>query len=153
MQRIVRRAFCHLGSRASLATLVVDSEGSTGSLKTCSSRTHLNGEPVPGGRTVEEALAETVLARAIKGDNNCLVQILDRIYGPRGSIETSDGQRVVFEIIPNGRDRAPELESKPTEGARNHRKTGATDKPTVAQSTQPFDVERLAAIGDHLGSA
>ena len=75
-------------------------------------QTHLNGEPVPGGRTVEEALAETVLARAIKGDNNCLVQILDRIYGPRGSIETSDGQRVVFEIIPNGRERPPELESK-----------------------------------------
>ena len=73
----------------------------------------LNGEPCPGGRTVEECLAETVLARAIKGDINCLVQVLDRIYGPRSAIETSDGQRVVFEIIPNDRERPKELDDTP----------------------------------------
>ena len=82
-------------------------------LKELLSKRELNGEPCPGGRTVEECLAEATLLRAIKGDNNCLVQVLDRIYGPKGSIETSDGQRVVFEIIENNRDRAPEIEAKP----------------------------------------
>jgi hypothetical protein len=79
------------------------------------SKRELNGEPCPGGRTVEECLAEATLMRAIKGDNACLIQVLDRIYGPRGSIETSDGARVVFEIIPNGRERPAELEDKPAD--------------------------------------
>lgn len=90
-------------------------------------KTELNGTPIPYGRTVEEALACTVLLRAIEGDNQCLIEILNRIYGKAGSIDVGDGRRVVFELIDNNRDRA--LDQPPV--------TDAPEVPGVVEGTEP----------------
>jgi hypothetical protein len=79
-------------------------------LRDIMTRRELCGEPVPGGRTVEEALAEAAVKHAIKGNPSILAQVLDRYDGPasQAALEAAIG-RVTFEIVSNGRDDPPKL--------------------------------------------
>ena len=76
----------------------------------------LAGETVPGGRTVLRAMIEAACVHVLRGKAPSLFADLMQMagYDVKGEIH-DDGQRVTFEIVPNGRERPPELESKPGE--------------------------------------
>ncbi len=80
-------------------------------LRDLMTKSELCGEPVPGGRTVEQALVEAAVSHAIRGNAAILAQIIDRLEGPvRDRVADELNRRVTFEIIPNNRDASPELE-------------------------------------------
>jgi hypothetical protein len=81
-------------------------KGLTRLLKEILSKRELCGSPCPGGRTVEECLIEATLKYAINGSGPHLQEIWARLEGKAGesSLE-STMQRVVYEIVANGRDR------------------------------------------------
>jgi hypothetical protein len=93
-------------------------KGFTRLLRELMSKTELCGEILPGGRTVEQALVEAAALHAIKGNASILNQIIERLEGPvRDRLADEIAKSVVFEIIPNGRERPAELESNPADGS------------------------------------
>jgi hypothetical protein len=88
-------------------------KGFTRLLRDLMSKKELCGEPVPGGRTVEQALVEAAVLHAIKGNASILNQIIDRLEGPvRDRLADELAKSVIFEIIDNHRDTVKELDGK-----------------------------------------
>ncbi len=104
----------------------------------------LNGEAVPGGRTVEEALVEACLMQAIKGSVPHLVQVLDRTYGKAGDVRAESGIKVTFEIVDNHRDSGVSLGSPGVPG------DGPTENTNQAQESRG---EASRAVPDDSGDS
>ncbi len=108
----------HRTHKNSLANLVPWQAGQTGNpggklhgfgraLRDLLRKREFLGEPTPDGKTMEQVLAEVCLAKALKGNDRALDQVVNHAYGPKGELTLANGNRVVFNIIPNGRDDTP----------------------------------------------